>query len=73
VKNVNQSVDEEYIVNLLKANDGKIFKSQLDQNEPVDQVWDTAHETDRIEEAFGTPEDSSEVENALVLKEEVTR
>ncbi|NMI89273.1 hypothetical protein GLU26_02075 [Nanohaloarchaea archaeon] len=71
VKNVNQSVDEDYIVNLLKANDGKIFKSQLDQNEPVDQIWDAAHETDRIEEGFGIPEGSSEVDNALVLKEEV--
>lgn len=69
VKNVNQSVDQDYVIKLLEANDGKMYKSDFNSNEPVDKIWNLAHETDVIDEDYGIPEGSSELKNALVLTE----
>lgn len=69
----NQSVDEDYLVNLLKANQGQIYKSDFNESEPVDKIWSAAHSSDKIEEDFGAPEGSSQVQSVIQLKEKVTR
>ncbi|MFB6116380.1 MAG: toprim domain-containing protein [Candidatus Nanosalina sp.] len=70
---VNQSeeVDEEYLVDLLKANGGRLYNSELKEQGIKEQAWKIREDSNNLTEAFGTPKDSSEVQTALVLKEEV--
>ncbi|MFB6159208.1 MAG: toprim domain-containing protein, partial [Candidatus Nanohalobium sp.] len=71
VKNVNQKVDKDYLVDLLKANDGKLYFSELEEMKVLEEAVEVCHEHEEFEEAFGTREETSELENAIVLKEEV--
>ncbi len=63
---------EKDLLRVLKSHDGKLFKSELeDLGVNVDQALSLAAETDKVNEGFGTPENSSQVENCLEIVKQV--
>jgi len=65
----NSQVSEQELINLLKSQDGELYKSEIKEaGLDTDQVFEKAHEVEQVDEDYGTPEGSNQVEPMLVLE-----
>jgi hypothetical protein len=64
-------ISESELIDVLEDNDGEIYKTELeDLGIDSDSAFDIASEIDEVKEAFGTPENSNNVQDALKLQED---
>lgn len=69
-ENSGETISQSGLIEVLEEHDGTIYKNQLsDLGIDSDHAFSVAEESDKIEDTYGTPESSNELQNALTLKE----